>query len=493
MSCLVCVSLVVAGTIVVGAPLPASGASPVGGAALDWHQCARTFRCGSLDVPIDYARPGAGDLALALVELPATTAHVVGDLVMNPGGPGASGVQFLEMASFPSALRMSFNLVSFDPRGVGESDPVRCTGASGIRSLIALDPAPQTAAQVAVVVKAAKAFDQSCAEHSPSALLEHVGTLDTVRDLDRIRAALGQPKLNYLGFSYGTYLGELYAQDYPSHVRAMVLDGVFDPALSSSELLEQQAVGFESDLKDFFAWCPRDKTCSQELPAGAKTEYQRLFADIAHGDLVVADLPTQYGGTQVVTLGVATTAVLGSLYSDQTWPYLAGAIAQAMGGNGDGLAVLAYAQEGMMPNGQFANLIAAGTATSCLDRSYPSGVTAYEELAQQLAKVAPDFGADAAWSDFACAYWPVPSEGRPQVIQARGSPPILVVGSTGDPATPYAWAQAVTHQLARAELLTRSGPGHTAYFNSKCIENWVGSYLVTLRLPPAGTVCPSTS
>jgi pimeloyl-ACP methyl ester carboxylesterase len=485
--------LVVLASVVIGAAGPVSGAAVAGGPRLDWHRCAVRFLCAGLDVPLDYANQAAGSLTLALVELPATGSRPVGDLVLNPGGPGGSGVQFLETTSFPSALRASFNLVSFDPRGVGESDPVQCLGASGIRNLIALDPAPSTATQIAVVVRATKAFDRSCAERSSMALLENVSTLDTVRDLDRIRAVLGQAKLNYLGFSYGTYLGEVYAQTYPSHVRAMVLDGVFNPALSDNEVLEQQAEGFEADLADFYAWCPRDKACSGELPQGARTAYELLLAHLAAGPVLMADLPPKYGGVQRVTLGVANTGVLGSLYSDQTWPDLASAIEQALDGDGGELAALAYAYDGLMSNGQFANLMAAETAISCLDRPYPSDVAAYEGLARRLAKVAPEFGASVAWSDLACAYWPVRAEARPEAFHAKGSPPILLVGSTGDPATPYSWAQSVTRQLARAELLTRKGPGHTGYFYSTCIEKWVGSYLNTLELPPRNTVCASTS
>jgi pimeloyl-ACP methyl ester carboxylesterase len=337
--------LVALASVVVGAPARVSGAA-LAGSHLSWRRCAGSFRCAELDVPVNYAEPAAGSLALALVELPATGSRVVGDLVMNPGGPGGSGVQLLETTSFPKALRASFNLVSFDPRGVGESDPVECVGASGIRNLVALDPAPETRAEIAAVVRATKAFDRSCAQHSSMTLLENVSTLDTVRDLDRIRAALGEAKLNYLGFSYGTYLGEVYAETYPSRVRAMVLDGVFDPALSNDAILEQQAEGFEANLADFFAWCPGDKTCSRELPQGAKTEYETLFARLAAGAALYADLPPQYGGVQHVTLGVAGTAVVGSLYSDQTWPDLASSIQQAIAGNGSELAALAYAYEG---------------------------------------------------------------------------------------------------------------------------------------------------
>jgi pimeloyl-ACP methyl ester carboxylesterase len=198
--------------------------------------------CSELAVPIDYAQPTDGNLNLALVERPATDAPVLGDIVINPGGPGGSGVHYLESQSFyfPAALTDHFNLVSFDPRGVGQSDPVACLGAPAlVHNVLNFDPDPVTAAQVSTRVSDQKAFARSCAEHTSMTLLENVGTAGTVRDLDRIRAALGQSKLNYLGLSYGTYLGERYDEEYPGHVRAMVLDGVIDPALSSTALSEQ--------------------------------------------------------------------------------------------------------------------------------------------------------------------------------------------------------------------------------------------------------------
>jgi pimeloyl-ACP methyl ester carboxylesterase len=246
-----------------------AGAGPAtsaghGSSHLLWHNCDRSFygsfQCSELAVPIDYARPADGNLNLALIEHPATGAPVLGDIVMNPGGPGGSGVQFLEStvesSSFPAGLADHFNLVSFDPRGVGQSDPVVCVGAVAlVRGVLSFDPDPVTAAQVSTQVSGAKAFARSCAEHTSRALLENVGTADTVRDLDRIRAALGQAKLDYLGFSYGTYLGEFYDEEYPGHVRAMVLDGVVDPALSSTATAEQQAEALEGDLRDFFTWC----------------------------------------------------------------------------------------------------------------------------------------------------------------------------------------------------------------------------------------------
>jgi len=394
----------------------AASAAPASAPPLSWHVCDTAYRCATLRVPLDYSDPAGATIGLALIEQAASGAHVLGDIVLNPGGPGASGLQFLESTSFPPALRASFNLISFDPRGVGASDPVTCVGASGIRSLVALNPDPRTPAEVAGVVAATKAFDQACAKHSPATLLHNVSTLDTVRDLDALRAALGQAQLNYFGFSYGTYIGELYAQDFPGHLRSMVLDGTEDPALSDSAFVAGQAVGFETDLRDFFAWCGTNKSCSTELPQGARKAYAELLAQVGSGTTLYAYLLPMFGGKQPVTLGVAATAVLGSLYSNQTWPFLAQAIAQGLGGNGALLAELAYSYAGLLPNGQYANVIAANTAITCSDRAYPTSTASYQQLAAQLTKLAPDFGAFAAWSDFDCAFWPVTTDAKP----ARG-------------------------------------------------------------------------
>jgi pimeloyl-ACP methyl ester carboxylesterase len=418
---------------------------------------------------------------------------VLGDLVMNPGGPGASGITFLEQASssFPSSLRAEFNLVSFDPRGVGVSDPVDCADAAQTRSLVAADPAPTTDSEIDQLVSESKAFIAECEARTTRPLLDNVGTAATIEDLDRIRAALGEAKLNYLGFSYGTYIGELYAQAYPTHVRTMVLDGPIDPALSVTASEMQQASGFELDLKDFFNWCATDKTCTGELPGGAAVDYNRFIDGLRAGHTVTAVLQQKFGGTISVGLGVAVTAVIASLYSSSTWPQLAQAIHAGIAGNGVLLAELAYSYEGLLPSGQFANILSANTAISCEDDRVPATIAAYKALAALLTKTAPNFGALEAWSTIACSYWPVRAQRVPAPVAAKGTPPILVIGSTGDPATPYAGAVAVAGQLSRGVLLTRSGPGHTGYLLSSCIRSWTDRYIESLQLPPPHTVCPT--
>lgn len=492
------VMLALAGVLAGVLAVSTAGAAAQGstGGRLDLRPCrtAAAFRCATLTVPVSYARPSGPSLGIAVAELPATGPHPVGDLVMNPGGPGASGVQFLEQqgTSFPGALRRSFNLVSFDPRGIGSSDPVRCVGPAGLRRLLALDPAPADPAEVRPVVAATKAFVAACLAHTSHALLENVGTDVTARDLDRLRAALGQRRLDYLGFSYGTYLGERYAADYPHRVRAMVLDGVVDPATSTSATDLAQAKGFELDLHDFLAWCPTNGACRNELGTDARAAYDRLFSELSGGTSIPGYLKARFGGSQQVDLGVAETALAAALYAKTDWPYLAQGIAGALGGNASLLAALADDYIGLQPNGSYSNLVAANAAISCVDRPGPRSLRAIEGLSRALAKAAPDFGASIAWSSLTCADWPIAPQGRVGPIRAAGSPTILVVGSTGDPATPYPQAVAVAHQLAHAVLLTRTGPGHTAYFSSACVRARVDRYLLTLRPPRPGTICPSS-
>ncbi len=477
----------------------ASGASASGPAVpsavsgLVWHRCGR-FRCSRLAVPISYAQPAKGTLHLAVVELPAThgakSAH---SIVVNPGGPGESGVQFLKetAADFPAALRASFNLVSFDPRGVGGSDPVECATSAGLRQWLDLNPAPSTPTQITAVVAATKAFDQGCGSGVPRDVLASLSTAVTARDLDRLRQALGQPKLDYLGFSYGTYLGALYAQEFPGEVGSMVLDGAVDPALSTTAMDLQQARGFEGDLHDFFAWCTKDATCSSDLPGGARATYRQVMRSLKDGRSLTAAMTPALGGTQRIGYGVALTGVIASLYTTTDWPYLAQGLAAAKTGNGSVLAALAYEYVGFGPSGTASNLVSANLAVTCLDRPVPP-LAQYHALAGEFARSAPDFGPAKAWSSLPCDFWPVPATGKPGAIHLSRSLPILVVGSTHDPATPYAWARALVHQLKGSELLTRDGDGHTGYFSSQCVQGWVDSYFATGSLPPRATVCRTT-
>jgi pimeloyl-ACP methyl ester carboxylesterase len=479
------------------APTPASTSTSLPKATLAWTSCdGGTFQCADLGVPLSYSDPGAGTIEIAVVRMPATQSDPIGNIVINPGGPGASGIQFLESSwqSFPAALRARFGLVSFDPRAIGESAPVNCLSPAGIRAYIALDPAPVTASQIQSVVTAEKSFAAACGRDTSRALLDNLSTADTARDMDRLRAALGDAKLTYFGYSYGTYLGSVYAELFPSHVRAMVLDGALDPALGTVAIEQQQAVGFENDLSDFLSWCTTTPQCGAiSSSTDPRAAFEALMKRFEDGLVLAANgVPEYEGGPQQVDYGVAVIGVITGLYSPSSWPGLGEALAQAESGNGTGLAENADFYSGAQQDGQYSNIISANTAILCLDRPVPKGVSEYEALAEQLTVVAPDFGGQEAWGSLACAYWPVPPTGAPARVDAPGLAPVLVIGSTRDPATPYQWAQALTSQLPGAVLLTRDGDGHTAYEFSSCIVTWADRYLLTLALPPAGTVCRSS-
>jgi pimeloyl-ACP methyl ester carboxylesterase len=344
---------------------------------------------------------------------------------------------------------------------------------------VAVDPDPKTPAEIAAVIADVKAFDAACARHVRRDVLANLSTAVTARDMDRLRAALGQVKLDYLGFSYGTYLGALYAQEFPGNVGNMVLDGAVDPALSEVTTEQQQAASFEVDLRDFFAWCPTNATCKGELPNGAAAAFGQVLGSLEAGHTLTADLSAVLGGEQQANFAVALTGVVSSLYSISDWPYLADGLAEAAGsGNGTVLTELAYGYAGFSSNGTVQNIVSANLAISCLDHPAPP-VSGYQALAREFAKTSPDFGPAEAWGTLACNYWPVPSTGKPAAIHLSESIPILVVGSTHDPATPYAWAEALTSQLDGSELLTRDGDGHTGYFSSTCVQGLVDHYLIT--------------
>jgi pimeloyl-ACP methyl ester carboxylesterase len=468
---------------------PSRSAGALGGRGrLSWHTCHGSFRCATLAVPESYLRPGGSSFHLAVIEAPAT-ADPAGapDLVLNPGGPGGSGVQFLlETAAQLAPLRRHFNLVSFDPRGVGESDPVSCGSAADLERLLALDPAPSTPSQVATVVAGTRAFVRTCERDTAYGVLDHVSTLDTARDMDRLRAALGKARLDYLGFSYGTYLGSVYAELFPGRVGRFVLDGAIDPALPAATFLAEQAAGFEGDLRDFEQWCSSRPSCAGSFTAGVPAGVDRLLARLESG----ATLPVAASLAPPTRLdyGLALTGILAGLYSTSSWPYLGQALAAAVAGSGSDLLGLADSYAGISPGGSASNALAANVAINCVDRRWPSSVPAIERLVPRLARVAPVFGPSEAWGSLACGFWPVPP-GRGGAVHLPRPLAILVVGSTGDPATPYAWARALVSQLEGSRLLTRVGDGHTAYFASTCIATFVDRYLVTGRLPPPGTVC----
>ena len=488
------------------APAAGGGTGPAGGSAgatgpapttiagydaqkLTWRSCHGGFQCAQLLVPFDYRRPAWRRFSLPVIKLLASDpAHRAGSLVINPGGPGGSGISYALQARkvVSAAVLARFDVVGFDPRGVGGSVPaVHCLTGPQLDKYFATSDNPDDKAQLSAVVAQSKLFARGCEQRS-RALLPYVGTRNAARDIDVLRAALGDAKLTYLGKSYGTYLGAWYAQLFPSHVRALVLDGAVNPDESGFGLNSVQAQGFEVALRSFTADCVRRPGCplgNGTVSAGI-ARLQRLLNQTASKPLT-SQIAGQPANNAMLLNGVAS-----ALYSKSFWQYLRAGLTSAFDGNGTIMVELADALFERGPNGQYSNLMDVNTAVNCIDRPWPRSLGVWNAAAATAAKAAPQFGASNMWSSLPCAYWPVHAA-TPVRLRAAGAPPILVVGTTRDPATPFRWAQALARDLKSGVLLGWNGDGHTAYLNgSTCVDTAVDRYLISLATPRNGMVCP---
>ncbi len=433
------------------------------------------LQCGTLVVPLNYADPAGPTIPIALVRHPAEDPSArIGSLVIDPGGPGVSGIDDAanELSALTPQLLDDFDIVLFDPRGVERSDPVTCDRPKG-QVPVSSDLVPATPAEIETTISGLRQFALDCEDTVPT-LLPYVGTVDVARDMDRLRQALGDSGLTYMGQSYGSLLGLTYAQLFPTHVRAMVLDGVLDPALSFSQITQQQAQGFESALNQFFSWCAETASCPWR-PSGDPTT--------ALLDLLGAS--AQSAPAQTAAAGPLYDALLDGLYSRDSWPELGDTLAAAASGNGAPAASMSnHYNAGGSTNGAV-----AGTAVDCLDHPTSRDLTTYSSGAISLRTSDPVFGPLLTWGQAQCGVWPVASTRVVGPVTASGAPPILVVGTTGDPATPYQWAVNVSHELARSALLTVDGDDHVAYFYSACVRDDVQAYLVTGSTPAVGATC----
>ncbi|PVG82438.1 alpha/beta hydrolase [Nocardioides gansuensis] len=450
---------------------------------LEWETCEDGHECATLEVPLDYADPAGDTIELALLRVPAR-GQALSSMVVNPGGPGAPGTDYAAAAGrvFREPLRRHFDIVGFDPRGTGESAPVDCLTDGELDEFIAGDPDPDDAAEAASYRQDVLSFGRGCRERSGE-LVSHVSTVEAARDMDVLRAALGDPALTYFGASYGTKLGATYAELFPERVGRFVLDGAVDVTLDNRELGLEQAAGFETALRAYIENCLETDDCflGDSVEEGLDT-ITGLLADID------ADpLPTSSG--RELRIGNAFYGLVLPLYARDYWFLLSAALREALGGKGDALLELADLYTSRGAGGYNDNSMEAIYAINCLDD--PSSVP-FGKVEQQYAdfeEASPTFGRVFAWSLTGCRGFGGPA-GDELEIRAEGAAPILVVGTTRDPATPLRWAEALAEQLESGVLLRRDGDGHTGYNSGNaCVDETIEAYLIAGTVPDDPTDC----
>ncbi len=453
---------------------------------IDWQDCGGGFECGVLTTPVDYDEPDAETVGIGLVRLPATDQeNRIGSLLLNPGGPGGSGIDFVLGAGTTTlaTLNERFDLVGFDPRGVGASGNIVCLTPEEAEALASLpEPANDTEAFFQRLFVSATE-QQLCDDNNP-VLLDHVSTANVARDMDEIRKAVGDEQLNYLGFSYGTYLGATYAALFPGQARALVLDGAIDPEEYADDPFEQWlgfALGNEVALDRFLADCETNLDCGFTGPDAAG-RYEALIASLNE-----TPLPITVNGQELqVTGGDISAIAFQALYARQSWPVLGQVLGEVAAGDATLLTQIVTALlegAGAPSNAQQAIL--------GVDEAWPRSIFAALQAEQARLEAAPRLGQFAP-SGIDFAFWPVTDDDAYDgpFVNPDDAAPILVVGTTFDNATPYDDAIKLTDQLANASLLTSDGDGHTAYGRSgPCIDDAVNAYLVDLTLPEEGTVC----
>lgn len=471
---------VAAGVVGVGGPPEPrrAGAAPT----ITWRSCTGG-ECGTLAVPLDPAEPQGRSIRLALFRAEATSTKArKGVLLINPGGPGASGIDATRYLSsvLPRRVRRAFDLVGWDPRGTGASTAIDC--GRRLDYLFAPDTAPDDAAERTALERASARFARTCAQRS-GALLDHVSSQDTVGDMDRIRIALGERRISFLGYSYGTLLGSLYASRYPTRVRAMVLDGAVDPTVPPEASLIQQAQGFDAGLARFFAWCDGRRTCGFG-DGDSASAYGRL-RDRIDASPIRAD-GRRFGPTQM-DLGVGSF-----LYSGEAG-YRTLAEGLAALSDDDPAIILAASDDyvGRRDSGRYDPSWGAFVAISCLDGPRLGTPSDLEAVSARAAAAAPEFGASSVGLGTPCATWPTdPVFPVAAPIRAPGAPPLVVIGTRNDPVTPLIWAEGLAAQLGVGRLVVAPGAQHTGYpQGDDCLDPIVEDYLVALRVPPAGAAC----
>ncbi|WP_329256975.1 alpha/beta hydrolase [Streptomyces sp. NBC_01478] len=468
---------------------PAPSESEGGGTAPSPLPNGDKWQCATMKAPLDWNKPKGDTIGLALVRAKSSGAASkrIGSLVFNFGGPGGSGVTTLPAFGDDYAtLRTRYDLVSFDPRGVGRSAGIECESDSQLDEYFQQDATPDDTAERTKLLANTEQFNAACEKHSKK-MLPQVRTTDAARDMDLMRQVLGDDKLHYFGISYGTELGGVYAHLFPKHVGRAVFDAVVDPTQNSEQGSLGQAKGFQLALDNFAADCTSKTT---DCPLGdtaqdVKDRIAKLLKDL-DSKPIPGIFPRQ------LTQTAATNGIAQALYSKDFWEYLTEGLEQAYSGDGKVLMVLSDSMNGRSENGEYSNIAAANVAINCADDKPRYTADYVEQKLPEFRAASPLFGDFLAWGMVGCTDWAVPGAADHPDVSAAGSAPILVVGNTGDPATPYEGARKMVDALGKgvAVELTYKGQGHGAYDSkNKCVQSAVNGYLLNGKVPAAGTVC----
>ena len=441
-----------------------------------------------LSVPVDYAQPDGEVAQIAMIRFEATGAKI-GSLVINPGGPGESGVQAAAalVPTLPPNIRERFDLVGFDPRGVASSTPAVWCNSDADNDRLRADPqVDYSPAGVAHIEKETKDFVQRCVDKMGKEFLANVGTANVVKDLDAMRAALGDEKLTYLGYSYGTRIGASYAEAFPQNVRAMVLDGAVDPNADPIEADIRQAAAFQKAFNDYAADCATDPTCPLGTDPAKAVDVYRSMVD------PLVEKPAETNDPRGLSYNDAIVGTILPLYSPNLWRHLTPGLTELKDGAGDTMLALADMYMGRDAEGHYNNSTDVRVAVNCVDQPPVTDRAAVVEEDRRVREVAPfmNYGEFTGHAPLGtCAFWPVPPTTKPHEISVTGLPPILVVSTTNDPATPYQAGVDLARQLG-GTLLTFEGTQHTVVFQGNtCVDDIAARYLIDLVVPPPGTRC----
>ncbi len=477
------------GRAVIGAPRP--------GTPVQWSKCKPASpdsqvpagaECGLLSVPVDYSKPDGDVAQIAMVRFKAT-GDKIGSLIVNPGGPGESGIDAAVdlVGSIPASVRERFDLVGFDPRGVARSKPaVRCNSDQENDRERTEPDVDYSPAGVAHIESESKDLVARCVDKMGKEFLANIGTASVAKDLDAMRAALGDEKLTYLGYSYGTRIGSAYAEAFPQHVRAMILDGAVDPNADPIESNIRQAAAFQQAFNDFATACAKSPDCPLGTdPAKAVDVYKSMVDPLV-------EHPAKTQDPRQLSYPDAVIATIQALYSPSLWSHLTDGLAELRDGKGDTMLTLSDLYMGRDEHGHYSNSTDAQMAVNCVDEPPVTDRSKVIDADRRTRQVAPfmsygEFTGDAPLNS--CAFWPVPPTSTPHQISVSGLPQVLVVSTTNDPATPYQAGVDLAKELG-GSLLTFEGTQHTVVFQGNaCVDDIAAKYLVDLVVPPPGARC----